>query len=232
MDTEKIEMLARNYLEVMEIKDPVKDFCSRSGDSCSLSKDQETFLILSQENMKIMKQKLAEANATIAEQKAEIEGLKQEKQPLRNDLVPKNELEKPTGSNDLRVPDETVSVNYQNESTMNKDLLTLIHLPLAAKKGDFEEVKLLLQNGAQVNVKDPLNLSTPLHYAAKNGHYEIVEILLNNEARKDLRNELGMTPLQEAEESLRGYKIAQAISIPRHADMIENLSDVIELLKT
>ena len=93
MDTGKIEMLARNYLEVMEIKDLVKDFCSRSGDNCSLSADQETFLLLSQENMKIMQQKLAEAYAIIEWQRSkiwhqgvEIQDLMQKNQGLVNNL--------------------------------------------------------------------------------------------------------------------------------------------------
>ena len=93
MDTGKIEMLARNYLEVMEIKDPVKDFCSKSGDNCSLSADQETFLLLSQENMKIMQQKLAEAYAIIEWQRSkiwhqgvEIQDLLQKNQGFVNNL--------------------------------------------------------------------------------------------------------------------------------------------------
>ena len=269
--SQQTQQLAQNFLEIMETNDIVNDFRSRSGpgDNCSLSKDQETFLVLSQENMKIMEQKLAEAyaiiewqrskiwhqeveienlkqenqglknnlematnyyvfetqnnqmaNATIAEQKAEIEGLKQENKSLINELVVKNEIETSTGSEYPRFFDQIVGANYRNESTQ---------LHIAAKRGNFENVKWLLENGAQVNVQDALHQCTPLHYAAKNGHYEIVEILLNYGANKYLRNESEVTPLEEAEESFEPTKYTSWWRFPD--DYVENLRKIIELLK-
>ena len=47
----------------------------------------------------------------------------------------------------------------------------------AAAAGEIEQVKLLISEGADVNVKNDEGL-TPLHYAAFKGHKEIVELLL------------------------------------------------------
>jgi len=51
------------------------------------------------------------------------------------------------------------------------------HLHHAAANGEIERVKLLISEGADVNVKNNEGL-TPLHYAAREGHKEIVELLL------------------------------------------------------
>jgi len=51
------------------------------------------------------------------------------------------------------------------------------HLHQAADKCDIEQVKLLISEGAEVNVKCHDGM-TPLHYAAREGHKEIVELLL------------------------------------------------------
>ena len=51
------------------------------------------------------------------------------------------------------------------------------HLHHAAANGEIEQVKLLISQGADVNVKDSAG-QTPLHYAARKGHKEIVELLL------------------------------------------------------
>jgi imidazolonepropionase-like amidohydrolase len=51
------------------------------------------------------------------------------------------------------------------------------HLHQAAANGEIERVKLLISEGADVNVKNNEGL-IPLHYAAREGHKEIVELLL------------------------------------------------------
>ncbi len=51
------------------------------------------------------------------------------------------------------------------------------HLHQAAANGEIEQVKLLISEGVEVNVKNNEGL-TPLHYAAREGHKEIVELLL------------------------------------------------------
>ncbi|WP_410542724.1 ankyrin repeat domain-containing protein [Wolbachia endosymbiont of Tetranychus urticae] len=51
----------------------------------------------------------------------------------------------------------------------------------AAERGDIDEVKHLINEGADVNAKDVYE-KTPLHWAAEKGHKEIVEILLKKGA--------------------------------------------------
>ncbi|MHC4371510.1 MAG: ankyrin repeat domain-containing protein [Planctomycetota bacterium] len=51
----------------------------------------------------------------------------------------------------------------------------LEYLHRAASDGELEQVKLLISEGADVNVKNNEGL-TPLHYAARKGHKEIIEL--------------------------------------------------------
>lgn len=54
----------------------------------------------------------------------------------------------------------------------------------AVVKNDINKVKLLIENGADVNVKDKDDL-TPLHYASMNGYINIIKLLIKNSADID-----------------------------------------------
>lgn len=76
----------------------------------------------------------------------------------------------------------------------------------AAERGDIDEVKHLINEGADVNAKDVYE-KTPLHWAAEKGHKEIVEILLKKGADVNgVESFSGMTSLwlaaQNGHESL------------------------------
>jgi serine/threonine protein kinase len=73
----------------------------------------------------------------------------------------------------------------------NKELLK------ASQKGDVEEVKKLLKEGAYVNAKNEFG-STPLHLAAISGHIEVVKLLIEHGAYVNAKNEFGSTPLYYA----------------------------------
>jgi len=66
----------------------------------------------------------------------------------------------------------------------------------AAKGGDAEYVRQLLDDGADVNFSD--NVSTPLNSAAENGHLDVVELLLVRGANIEGRDSTGFTPLINA----------------------------------
>ncbi len=89
----------------------------------------------------------------------------------------------------------------------------------ATEKGDFEKVKLLLKNGADINSKahDGFNA---VYKASENGHFEIVKFLLNNGAEIYCdNNAYHNTPLDIA--SLNGhYKIVDLL-IPYSKKNIE-----------
>lgn len=63
-------------------------------------------------------------------------------------------------------------------------------------KGHVELVKILLDNGADPNAKDPDDDSTPLHEAVDRGNVEIVKALLDKEANTYQANQDGDTPLR------------------------------------
>ena len=73
------------------------------------------------------------------------------------------------------------------------------HTPLmdAAKSGNVEAVKDLLNRGADLEAKSEKN-KTALHYAAANGYVEIVNLLLAQGAAVDARDKDWHTPLMLA----------------------------------
>ena len=59
----------------------------------------------------------------------------------------------------------------------------------ASDRGDFETVKRLLEQGADVNQKDE-NLQCALYRAAWRGHFQVAQLLLQYQAQVDLSSEL------------------------------------------
>lgn len=74
----------------------------------------------------------------------------------------------------------------------------------AAKRGDLEQVRGLLQAGRElVNQRDESG-ATPLHYAALNGHRPVVQLLVQQGADPNSRDrQFGATPAGWAIEYLR-----------------------------
>ena len=70
-------------------------------------------------------------------------------------------------------------------------------LHFAAQGGHREIVELLLEKGADVNVKN-IASETPLHYAAAMSHKEIVELLITEGAVLNSGTSNGSTPLHYA----------------------------------
>ena len=100
--------------------------------------------------------------------------------------------------NDFKAKNQTImktTTAFKNQS--DTDLFT------ETKKGDIEAIKVLLENGANVNVRDQ-NLQTPLFYAARYGKAEIAELLIQNGADVHVKNLYhNQTPLYDA--SATGY---------------------------
>ena len=69
-----------------------------------------------------------------------------------------------------------------------------LDLPNAAKRGDLDAVRALLEEGADPEDRME-DKSSALHWAAVQGHYEIVEALLEAGADRNVRSEDGGTPL-------------------------------------
>jgi ankyrin repeat protein len=68
---------------------------------------------------------------------------------------------------------------------------------LVSWQGNVEEIRVLVEGGAEVNVVGDMG-ATPLHEAAQAGHAEAALFLLECGARLDVRDEFGHTPLDWA----------------------------------
>jgi ankyrin repeat protein len=71
-------------------------------------------------------------------------------------------------------------------------------LHIAARKGELDDIEVLVSHGADVNLRGDLG-HTPLHYAAMSAQAAAVERLLDLAADRSLKNEFSETPLQVAE---------------------------------
>ena len=88
-------------------------------------------------------------------------------------------------------------------------------LHFASLENKPEVVKLLIDSGANVNIKDHYS-STPLHNSAVKGHTRVTQVLLENGAEVDEKNSDGDTPLGEA--ALYGHTEDAKILIEYGAD--------------
>ncbi|MDX2256890.1 MAG: ankyrin repeat domain-containing protein [Pseudanabaenaceae cyanobacterium bins.39] len=70
-------------------------------------------------------------------------------------------------------------------------------LLMAAQRGDVEEVRSLISQATDVNVRDQYGW-TPLLWAAMNGHTAVVQVLLVSGANPNTRNRYEWTPLMWA----------------------------------
>ena len=76
------------------------------------------------------------------------------------------------------------SVNpvLKQKTEQNKKDLEESVFAIACAQGDYESVRKLIEQGVDVNKKDPANF-TPIMRAATNGHRNIVEYLVDNGAK-------------------------------------------------
>ena len=90
----------------------------------------------------------------------------------------------------------------------------------AARKGDLDKLKILLENGAKMEVRDNASGSTPLLIALKGGHLEAAEILMEKGAEVNIKDKTGNSPLNIAAETFDGVTDNIALKlIGRGADV-------------
>ena len=85
--------------------------------------------------------------------------------------------------------------------------------------GDINEVRRLLESGANPNIKDPSydeDAWTPLLYASSYGFYEIANLLLDYEADPNIPDDWGQTPLMWA--SYKGHEEIVRLLLESGAD--------------
>jgi cytohesin len=88
----------------------------------------------------------------------------------------------------------------------------------AAKKGNLDKVKRLIEEGANVNVKDEKN-DTPLYIAVGQGNKEIAELLISKGANVNVVCTFGYTPLHWAVIALGGEKELAELLISKGANV-------------
>lgn len=102
------------------------------------------------------------------------------------------------GINAARQPDDWIQVTSVLDA---KRLGTPVRIRLieAAKKGDLDAVRALVESGMSTEVKDDNGMG-PLHWAAKNGHPEVAETLIDAGADVNAKtvNAASVTPLHLA----------------------------------
>ena len=91
---------------------------------------------------------------------------------------------------------------------------TLLHR--AVTKGDIEQVKSIIEKGADVNLRDK-NGQTPLHLSARQGQRDIAELLLTNGADINAKNKWDRTPMDIAVD--RGHNEIVELLISKGADV-------------
>ena len=99
---------------------------------------------------------------------------------------------------------QTKVVNVNSKDEQGK---TALHY--ACQKGQFENVKSLINRGADINIQT-ISKKTPLHLATKRGSQEIVNFLLSKGASVNAKTKFGTTPLHMAAEN-GYYEIAEIL---------------------
>jgi ankyrin repeat protein len=105
--------------------------------------------------------------------------------------------------NDFLGLEKLVNEKKLTKSMINEDGYTPLHL--ATELGFEECVKVLLENGADVNAPDRMEIPAiggpyqlrPIHLAVSKGYFNIVRILLNNKAKINIKTAMGWTPLHD-----------------------------------
>ncbi|XP_030202500.1 GA-binding protein subunit beta-2a isoform X2 [Gadus morhua] len=93
----------------------------------------------------------------------------------------------------------------------------------AARKGQDEEVKILMANGAPFTT-DWLGTS-PLHLAAQHGHYSTAEVLLRAGVSRDARTKVDRTPLHMA--ASKGHTVIVELLVRSGAEI--NAKDMLKM---
>ena len=86
---------------------------------------------------------------------------------------------------------------FQEMNSVRKTLLPVL-LTCAAKAGDLDSIKDLVEQGANLNAPSDYDGKTSLHLAASEGHVNVVQYLLLHGASFFVHDRRGRTPLFDA----------------------------------
>jgi len=97
----------------------------------------------------------------------------------------------------------------------------------AARKGDLDTVKALIEKGVPVEAKTPYG-QTPLYLAAMSGHEAVVQFLLDKGAKTDVRDTFYKASLLDFVLERKHYGVAKMIIAKGNGNADEQLKDVAE----
>ena len=103
------------------------------------------------------------------------------------------ELIAAAGRSDLKAIERLLK---EGANANTQDVLSMRPIIHAARNGSVEIVRMLLENGADPNVK--CEGFTPLGIAALNGYRHVTDLLIRAGARLDTKGDNGFTPLMNA----------------------------------
>jgi ankyrin repeat protein len=92
----------------------------------------------------------------------------------------------------------------------------------AVRGGHAELVKFLINRKANVNLADPCDGKTALHWATVGVNIPMIELLMSKGAKHDVRSEVGSSPLHVA--AMNGHNEAVACLLDHGADI--NSADI------
>lgn len=90
---------------------------------------------------------------------------------------------------------EFLGIDFEDPNQRGAVDDTILHI--AARTGAVEDMKVLIDAGANVNAVGDMG-HTPLHQAAMRGQVESVRLLLRSGAGPDIKNEYGQTAVDVA----------------------------------
>lgn len=79
-----------------------------------------------------------------------------------------------------------------------RDALGRTALHAAMFQSNIEVIRILIQNGWDINAESTKNGNTPLHDAVMAGNVKAAKLLLEKGADKSVKNKAGLTPMQAA----------------------------------
>ncbi|XP_011314153.1 ankyrin repeat domain-containing protein 39 isoform X1 [Fopius arisanus] len=114
-----------------------------------------------------------------------------------------------------------VELLQKGTSPAEEDSAGYTALHYAARSGNFQVCKILLDYGANVNTMTRCGRATALHRAATQGNDEIIQLFLNFRADVNIQDSDGYTPLHRA--ALSGSTSTWELLAPRtNQDLVDN----------
>lgn len=109
---------------------------------------------------------------------------------------------------------------YQSAQVNVKDQVGMTLLLWAAILKNAAIVELLLENGAEMDIRDTQTESTVLHWAAAGGDVKVIKLLLEKGAQIDVQNNKGCTALHWAVRTMFEY---MGVGVEKYEKVVEML---------